>query len=288
MIIHWGEISMRTTFGLIFFVVLLPYFAGCQSSDQKGVTVMPEVTASDFETFADARVFFGHQSVGKNIINGLETLAKNVPDVDLTISDYESYQADGKGCLLHARVGKNREPASKCLDFGRIIDQELRGKVDYALLKFCYVDINKDSNVSSVFNDYRRTMDDLIERHPDITFVHTTMPLKHTPSGLKIKIKELLGKPNTYKLDNIKRNEFNRLLKETYNNAPIIDIAKSESTYPDGSREVFEVDGQTYYSLIQGYTYDGGHLNDQGQIQVASMFVQELAKIIRSKASAVE
>ncbi|MEW8508054.1 MAG: hypothetical protein AB2598_15255 [Candidatus Thiodiazotropha sp.] len=279
---------MKNVISLVLLLFFVPYIAGCQSSSQEGVKVMPMDVASDLETLAGARVFFGHQSVGKNIIHGLEKLSNDIEDVNLTIADYESYQADGSGCFLHTRVGKNREPESKCLDFGRIIDQELNDKIDYALLKFCYVDINKDSNVAKVFDDYRRVMDDLIERHPDIIFVHTTMPLMQNRGGIKIKIKELLGDVHANKLDNIKRNEFNSLLKETYSNAPIIDIAESESTYPDGSREEFKMDGKTYYSLIEGYTNDGGHLNDQGQIKVASTFVQGMADIIRNRPSAIE
>ncbi|MES9993344.1 MAG: hypothetical protein ABW098_15450 [Candidatus Thiodiazotropha sp.] len=276
---------MRTLFDLILVMVLTSIIAGCQSGSVGEVTFMPEDIAGDLETFANAKIFFGHQSVGNNIIDGLGILEKGVKTVDLTVADYESHQADGNGCFLHTRVGKNREPESKCLDFGRIIDQELNGKIDYALLKLCYVDITKDSDVAQVFNDYRRTMDDLIARHPNITFVHTTMPLKNNPSGLKIKIKELLGRVHHQKLDNIKRNEFNNLLKTTYSDDPVIDIAESESTYPDGSREFFISDGQTYYALIPGYTYDGGHLNEQGQIQVAKTFVHEMAEIIRNKSN---
>jgi hypothetical protein len=279
---------MRTVFSLIFIVVLVAYITGCQSSDQEGVTVMPGDLTSDLKTLADARVFFGHQSVGKNIIQGLELLAEDAQGIDLNIADYETYKADGNGCLLHTRVGLNEDPVSKCIDFGRIIEEELADKIDYAVLKYCYLDVNRESDVSKVFDDYRRTMDDLMSRHPNITFIHTTVPLMSSPSGWKVWIKELLGKTSTRKLDNVKRNEFNGLLKETYGDSSIIDIAKSESTYPDGSREVFKMNGQTYYTLIKEYTYDGGHLNDDGKIQVASAFVRDLAQIIRDRSSDVK
>ncbi|MCG7866214.1 MAG: hypothetical protein JAY74_07540 [Candidatus Thiodiazotropha taylori] len=283
MSILWGETLMRNVFGLIVFLVLLLFISGCQSSNQGEVVLMPEDIAGDLKLLANARVFFGHQSVGKNIIKGLEIIDREVNDVDLAIFNYESYQADGKGCFLHTQVGKNKEPESKCLDFGRIIDQELSGKIDYALLKLCYVDISKESNVAKIFNDYRRTMDGLIARHPEITFVHATIPLMSIHGGIKSKLKELLGIVDSRKLDNIKRNEFNELLKTIYDNDPIVDIAESESTYPDGSREEFFIDGESYYSLVKDYTNDGGHLSEQGQMQVAKAFVQDIADIIRNK-----
>ncbi|MGD8912135.1 MAG: hypothetical protein PVJ68_05225 [Candidatus Thiodiazotropha sp.] len=279
---------MKIAYNLILIMFLLPLLVGCPKEYQEVTVVMPKDLTNDLETVANAKVFFGHQSVGNNIIDGLQSISDNIKSVDLRVSDYESYQPDDKGCLLHTRVGKNREPESKCIDFGRIIDEELSDKIDYALLKFCYVDIDRDSNVSKVFNDYKQTIDGLMSRHPEITFVHTTVPLKLVRSGWKLWIKELLGKENLSKLDNIKRNEFNELLKATYGVERLIDIAKSESTYPDGKREAFEMDGKTYYSLIWGYTNDGGHLNDNGKIQVASTFVQELAQIIRDSSSVAE
>ncbi|BBO88548.1 hypothetical protein DSCOOX_17280 [Desulfosarcina ovata subsp. ovata] len=48
--------------------------------------------------------------------------------------------------------------------------------------------------------------------------------------------------------DNRKRTEYNELLiKEFQGKDPILDIAKIESTFHNGTRESFEVDGNTYY-----------------------------------------
>ncbi|MES9813451.1 MAG: hypothetical protein ABW161_19180 [Candidatus Thiodiazotropha sp.] len=243
---------------------------------------MPQTLERDWQTLADARVFFGHQSVGKNIIAGIEELSGDYQEIDLNITENSAEVGGASGCLLHAAVGRNTDPLSKCVDFGRILDQELTGKIDYALLKFCYIDINRDSDVTKLFEDFKRTMDDLIDRYPEITFIHATVPLRHSPGGLGVGIRELLGRPNNSKLDNIKRNLFNRLLRTHYTQSQIVDIAASESTYPDGKREAFKMDGQTHYSLIGEYTDDGGHLNENGRRRVASAFVHELAQIIRS------
>lgn len=60
---------------------------------------MPQNLAKDLETLASARVFFGHQSVGNNIVNGLESIAQEVQGVDLSIMDIESFSESAGGCL---------------------------------------------------------------------------------------------------------------------------------------------------------------------------------------------
>ena len=270
----------------LFMAIGAVLLTGCQAGRDQGASDMTRQIAEDLETLAAARVFFGHQSVGENIITGLRELTQQVQRPELPIIDLEAYGPDtGKGCLVHTPVGENQKPLSKCLDFERIIDQELSGKIDYALLKFCYIDINRDSNVEKLFSDYQRTMDGLIQRHPDITFIHTTVPLRHSPGGLGVWIREMLGRPNNSKLDNRQRNEFNRLLLAAYGEAPLVDIARSQSTYADGRRASFSMEGHEYYSLIGDYTSDGGHLNELGRRQVAQMFAQDLARIIRARSA---
>ena len=70
--------------------------------------------------------------------------------------------------------------------------------------------------------------------------------------------------------DNIKRNAYNALLRETYQGKePVFDIAAIEATTQDGQPVSFSLKGQTYYSLNPAYTPDGGHLNEVGRTKVA-------------------
>jgi hypothetical protein len=59
----------------------------------------------------------------------------------------------------------------------------------------------------------------------------------------------------------------------------IIDIAKIESTYPDGTRCSFSIDGKTYYSMAPEYTSDGGHLYEIGRKKVAEQLLIFLANL---------
>ena len=97
---------------------------------------------------------------------------------------------------------------------------------------------------------------------------------------IKDRIKLLLDKPVWVDDANAKRHEFSRLVRETYDSHLIIDIAEAESTRPDGTRQQYTKGGQTYYTLVPGYTTDGGHLNDIGKKWVAEEMVRVIARNI--------
>ncbi|MEJ2620704.1 MAG: hypothetical protein P8163_10690 [Candidatus Thiodiazotropha sp.] len=246
---------------------------------------MSEQLRADLQTVKHARVFFGHQSVGNNIISGLQQLARQA-QLDLNILDLDTDQIEGQPiAFVHGSIGENQKPMSNCRDFERIIDQQLSDKIDFALFKLCYIDINRNTDIDNLFRVYRSTMDRLIENHPHIQFIHGTIPLRCSPGGLLIRLKEivgyLLGKKNNSKLDNFQRNQYNRLLIETYGQRQLVDIAAAESTHSSGHRESFNMGGQINFALLEDYSSDGGHLNEQGQRRVAQSFIHDLAQIIR-------
>lgn len=263
-------------------ILMLAALTACQPETTAEPFRMTDALQQDLTTVSGTRIFFAHQSVGRNVMQGLEDLQNDLGTAPVTVLEIGDTVPDLPGAfLLHSRVGENTKPASKCDDFKRQVGT-LAGRIDYALLKFCYIDIDENSDVDAIFGYYRRTLDDLKARYPDITFVHVTSPLRHTASGFGVWIREIMGKPNRSKLANIKRNEFNERLRSTYAGDPIFDIAASESTYPDGRRESFVKDGKTYYSLIGAYTHDGGHLNETGRRYVAADMLHALAGVIRA------
>jgi hypothetical protein len=182
--------------------------------------------------------------------------------------------------LLHSRVGQNERPVTKCEEFRRILDEELTGRVDVALFKFCYVDFNDTSDVAAIFDAYSRTMDDLKRRHPEVVFVHVTAPLRTIDRGPGVWTRELLGRRNRSKHANARRGEFNRLLKERYAGEPVFDLAATVSTAPDGRRESFRLDGAEHHALVPAYTDDGGHLNVVGRAYAAAAFVHAIAEAL--------
>ncbi len=263
-------------------ILMLATLTACQPEPTAEPFRMTDTLQQDLATVSGARIYFGHQSVGGNVIQGLQEIQNGVDGSRITLVEMgETIPELPDAFLLHSKIGENSKPASKCDDFKQHVDA-LAGKIEYAMLKFCYIDIGEDSDVDTIFGYYRRTLDDLKTRYPDITFVHVTSPLRHTASGPGVWIRELMGKPNRAKLANIKRNEFNERLRSTYAGDAMFDIAASESIYPDGRRESFVKDGITYYSLVGAYTDDGGHLNEAGRYHVSADMLHALAGIIRA------
>jgi disulfide oxidoreductase YuzD len=239
-----------------------------------------DVSASSWEKLAQKKIYFGHQSVGFNIIDGINDVMKEHSGINVNIVETADESNFKVGLLAHSRVGKNVDPKSKITEFANFIDSGIGKKADAAALKFCYVDITAGTNANNVFNVYSDSILQLKAKYPDMIIIHFTNPLTQRQTGLKTWIKKVIGRPIGGVDDNIKRNEYNEMLIKLYEGKePIFDIAKIQSTFPDGTRCSFSKDGKTYYSMVPEYTTDGGHLNETGRKKVAEQFLILLANL---------
>ncbi len=137
-----------------------------------------------------------------------------------------------------------------------------------------------DTDVKDIFSSYNGSIAQLEKKYPGMTIIHFTNPLTQRQTGIKASIKKIIGRPIGGVEDNIKRNEYNEMLIKQYEGKePIFDIAKIQSTFPDGTRCSFTKDGKKYYSMVPEYTTDGGHLNEIGRKKVAEQFLILLAKL---------
>jgi hypothetical protein len=231
----------------------------------------------------EAKIFFGHQSVGGNIVDGLKSLVASDPQLKLSVVDGAETN-DMSSFFAHARIGKNGNPQAKTDAFSAAMDAGLGERVDVAFHKYCYADISAGSNVQRMFDHYRQSMQRLRERYPGVTFVHVTTPLMQVQSGPKAVIKKLLHRMPDHYADNMKREQFNDLLRREYERSePIFDLAAIESTRPGGERESISFDGATSYALVPDYTTDGGHLNDPAKRMVAQQLLVFLARTLEGQ-----
>lgn len=225
------------------------------------------ISAEELAHAARVRLFFGHVSVGENILAGARTLyqAKGVAEpsvlqftLGLPLPDIR--ESDG---IVHTVIGENGNPLGKLESFDSALRSGLAGEVDVALLKFCYVDFDGTTDVQRLFQDYRTTLDALERDFPNVTFLHSTAPLMVGPSGIKENIKAMIGRD-----DNVARERYNVLMRQAYGPDRLFDIAAIEGTAPDGSRRP---------ALYGGYTTDGGHLNETGSAVVAAGLLRLVA-----------
>jgi hypothetical protein len=252
---------------------------GEMAQHKNSLSGIKDIPDSAFEKLSHKKIFFGHQSVGYNIIDGIKDVMNENPQIKLNIVETTDPEKFSAGILAHSRVGKNMDPESKVKDFITFMENGIGNKADMAGLKFCYVDIRGGSNIESIFQGYDKSISQLKSKFPGINVIHFTTPLTRIQTGPKVWIKKLIGRSTTTD-DNYKRNEYNKLILSKYNdNGSVFDLATIESTSPDGARCSFIKNGKTYYSMCNEYTDDGGHLNKLGRKIVAEQFLIFIANM---------
>ena len=238
---------------------------------------LAEVTDAQWSALAGRRVFFGHQSVGQNIMDGVGEVLLAHPGIHLTVA--ESADVGSAPGLYHAKIGRNGFPLEKADSLVAVADRAFGAEAGIAMVKFCYVDVQPDTDPAALFEQYRRRIEALHARHPRLTIVHFTMPLMTTESwwgGLKKRVRgQWLERER-----NAIRSRYNTLLLAHYGGKePVFDIARLESTRPDGSRLFFVHGADTVSTLVPDYTSDGGHLNESARRMVAEQFLIFLARL---------
>lgn len=243
-----------------------------------GLPALDQVTDVEWQRLAGRKLFFGHQSVGGNVMEGVHELLRANPRIPLRVSEtIDPAQIAAPG-LYHGYVGTNGKPDTKLADFARIAGAV--GDSGAAMLKFCYVDVEKDTDPAALFARYRQAVDSLRALSPSLTIVHVTLPLQVDPGTLFHWRTKLRGKQTPYRTLNTVRARYNQLMRDTYvGREPIFDLAHFQSILPDGSVGVVRVDGLEVEYLAQDWSSDGGHLNEAGRRRVAEAFLVTLAKL---------
>jgi hypothetical protein len=272
-------LRMRST--ILTMTLIFSSFCHAESTTMTNNVVpgLSSVPPAVWQKLAAKKIYFGHQSVGDNIVTGLrEVLAKH-PEITLRIQERAELATPAGPSFVHSYVGTNEQPLSKNEAFANALRGKLRKNVDVAFFKYCYVDVTESRDVVRLFQDYKQTMDDLKRQNPQVMFVHVTAPLTTIQTGWKASVKKMLGKPLGGYADNVKRNQFNDLIRKEYaEKEPLLDLAKFEATRMDGSQATFEYQGRKYLSLAPEYTDDGGHLNEVGRKYIAEQLLIFLAE----------
>ena len=237
-----------------------------------------ESLRADFERIAQRRIFFGHQSVGVNLLDGVRQLSA-MASVPIRVFETPAAKGVETNGLGHTFVARNGDPFQKLKSFEQAMGQQPTG-LDIALVKFCFVDITADTDVKALFARYRATIDGLKTKNPGTTFVHITVPLTIMQKGLKGSLKKLIGRTPYGAIENIRREEYNELLRQAYRGRePLFDLARVESTAQDGTAVTGEWNGSVAPAMAPAYTDDGGHLNAAGRLRAARELVSILASI---------
>ena len=233
---------------------------------------------AELERVAQERIFFGHQSVGGNLLDGIRQLA-TMAGVNLRMVETPAASGVGPATLGHVFVSRNGYPLQKLQFFQHAMGSQPAG-LDIALVKFCYLDFTAETDAKALFARYRATIDELRAINGGTTFVHVTAPLTDVQGGIKALVKRLLGRAPYGVLENLRREEYNALLRQAYNGSePVFDLARIESTAPDGSAVNVAWNGRIAPAMAPAYTDDGGHLNGSGRLRAARELIAILAAV---------
>lgn len=239
------------------------------------------VAIEAWQELSRRRIYFAHQSVGSNILRGMERIEKSRPAVVPNIAGFGNGtpRAQKKGAslsdsgLFHGPAGKNGDPLEKIASFERFLIAEAGrrdgqvGEVaagfDIALLKLCYADITRSTDVTALFTAYCAAIERIERDCPKLRIIHCTVPLRTAGQGAKAAVKRLIGAGTGEA--NAARGRFNDLVRARFPASRIFDIARIESRSPDGSQAFDTFGGTRWPALCEAYSRDGGHLNELGQ-----------------------
>lgn len=244
---------------------------------QSKVTNLAVLTDPQIASLNSKKIFFGHKSVGNNILDGIRDLAASDPRLKLNIVRSPNPLSIPGPALVEFEIGQNGDPKSKIDAFAAILDKGYGAQGGIALFKFCYVDINSSTDIPGLFAQYRDSVTALRAKYPAWRPVHVTVPLAAVEPAARAWAKRLLGKTTTQDI-NLKRNQFNTLVRGTYSGTDsVFDLAEVESTKSDGSRSYFMRGNEKVYTLAAEYAADVGHLNRDGRRAAAQKFLAVIA-----------
>ncbi len=186
--------------------------------------------ASGYDRLSRLRLFFGHQSVGMNLLDGVKGL-DGARGTAFRVVETTDPAALVPGTLAHFFAPENGDPERKLASFEAALDSGIGEVADVALLKFCYVDFGSSTDAAALFAKYQAMVARQRGRHPGLVFVHVTVPLTTVQGGLKGLVKRALGRVPAGVAENAKRQEYSDLVRRAYGGKePIFDLARFEST----------------------------------------------------------
>ena len=228
------------------------------------------------------RVYFGHHSVGGEILLGVSELA-SVNEVSVSIVAANEQEEYDQGTIVHGNVGMNEDPISKIKHFDAIMRGGMATVVDAAFFKFCFVDVDRETNVDELFREYRAVVGALERDYPDVIFLHVTMPIVSRPLPLITRAKNfakaILGRYIVSSRLNLIRETYNDKLREAYSESGrLFDLARIQAIGTDESVNTTRTEDRSR-AMQRAFTYDGGHLNRYGRQHIATELIRFLGSL---------
>ena len=267
----------------IIFIILLCFLTSCgedRNTKQKTFSSIKDVAISKWGQLSRKKIYFGHRSVGNNIIDGIKNLIGENPQIKLNITQPTDKIEKKNGFFMHSMIKQNASPKIIAIDYEQLQENLNGSSFDIVLIRF--TPFYDETEMDGIFADYKQALNQLKNKYPNTIFIHGTYPLTRSKTTWKTWIKKIIGKKEIWEYDqNIKVNEFNNSLRKEYlGKDPFFDLARFQSTYPDGRRSTFTKEGKTYFHMVPDFTYDNVHLNENARRMIAERLLLYMISLI--------
>lgn len=271
----------RSSAGLMTLVLLATSCTGDRPpSAHTELPVADSRLAAELGRVRGARLLFLHHSVGRDMLDGIEALDVDAGGGRIRRATLEDATASTGPMLAHFSGGRNGDPKSKMDAFAAALLAEPHVRFELAFMKLCYADFHPRTDVEPLFAHYEQTIAAIRRARPDIRLAHVTVPLRIQPRDIKSRIRRLLGLEVWEDAANARRAEFSERITRAFSGDAIFDLARVESTAPDGRQVTFDGERRSYAALYAGYTEDGGHLDASGRRVVGAAAIRFLTQAL--------
>lgn len=96
---------------------------------------MSKIAEPAWQKLSQKKIYFAHQSVGYNIIDGISKIIQSNRSIKLNIVKTTDPAAFDQPIFAHSDVGKNDDTDSKIRAFGEYIQKGVGDKADIAFFK---------------------------------------------------------------------------------------------------------------------------------------------------------
>ena len=220
----------------------------------EGVRAYGALSPADLDALRAKKVFFGHQSVGQNLVDGARAIGFPFTRVEDGAAFATVAWGDGK-------IDKNGDPVRKFASWKALVgDKGIGARVDVAAMKLCWIDFDSGSDVPGLLAKYDAVVVALRAQTPKLQILHITPPLTTSDPA-----------------QNAIRWKFGRALIEKYRSDGLVfDLAEVIATTDEGG--LCEKRGAP--RLCDSWSSDEGHLNDAGSQRAARAFVVAIKRLV--------
>jgi hypothetical protein len=148
-------------------MILLTLFASineASNTTQFLYSAINDVQISKWQEVYQKKIYFGHRSVGNNIVDGIKDLIKANSHVKLNIVEPTDTFNSKVGFFMHSLIEQNASPQSIANDSEQLLNEKGGGYFDIVLLRFTPFYDKKE--MLDIFADYKKTLSQLKKKYP--------------------------------------------------------------------------------------------------------------------------